>query len=177
MINKNKKLIIKKKIEKYLKKYKYYYIIDISKFKSNELLIFKKKCYYEKIKLLNIKNTIFKKIISKKKKNNKLLNIIKYNNSLMLSNNINNCANVIINNLININNIKYPIFKVAYIENKYYYNKNNTTLTILCNLKSKKELIIILILNLIYCINNFINNLILYNNIKLINIINSLKYK
>ncbi|WGH25725.1 MAG: 50S ribosomal protein L10 [Candidatus Shikimatogenerans bostrichidophilus] len=177
MININKK----KKIElinKLFIKYNYFYIIDISKFKSNLLFNFRKDCYNNKIKFLNIKNTLLKKflIIKKKKKILKIIKDVLINNTfIMFTNNINNPAKIIKKNKIFITNKYYPIFKAAYVNKKFYIGEKK--LNILCNIKSKEELIINILLGINNKINNFIFNIINYNIIKIILIIKNLKKK
>ncbi|WOX79393.1 50S ribosomal protein L10 [Candidatus Shikimatogenerans bostrichidophilus] len=169
MINKNIKKKIINNLNKLFKKFNYYYIIDISTFNSKNLFILKKDCNNNNIKLLKIKNTLFKKFLIIKRKKyilKKLSPILKYNNSIMFSNNYKNIANIIKNNKILNNN--YPILKVAYIDEKYYYGDNS--INILCNLKSKNELINNIIFILINKIKNFINFIINYKKIKILNI-------
>ncbi|WOX79127.1 50S ribosomal protein L10 [Candidatus Shikimatogenerans bostrichidophilus] len=171
MINKK----FKKKILNYLNilfnKYKNFYIIDISNFNSNKLFILKKDCYKFNIKLLKLKNTLFKKylIINKKKYIfNKLSSLLINNNSIMFSNNAKNIANVIKNNKKLNNN--YPILKVAYIDEYDIFYYGDKYVDILCNLKSKNELINYIIFILINKIKNFIKFIIQYNKINILNI-------
>lgn len=167
-MNIKRKKGILKNIKNYLIKYKYIYFIDISRFKSNILYIFKKDCYKNNVILKNIKNTLLKKILNKK------LHKILFNSTfLMLSNNINISARIIMNNSIYINNVSYPIFKGAYINNVIYIGRDK--LNDLLKIKSKEENIV----NIILLLNNYLKNLILkykiYNNYKILNIINYFK--
>ncbi|MDH3004750.1 MAG: 50S ribosomal protein L10 [Candidatus Shikimatogenerans sp. JK-2022] len=174
MIKKNKKKIFNK-IKKLFKYNNVLYIIDISKFKSNYLLNYRKECYKYNIKLIKIKNKLLKKYLYKKKKK-KIINILKKNNFLMFSNNINYPAKIIKNYQIYIKNKIYPKFKLAYIKENDYY-KNDKDLNFLSTTKLKEE-IIINILNIIK--NKIINNilkLINYNKNIIINIIKKLKLK
>ncbi|WGH28109.1 MAG: hypothetical protein NHG07_00020 [Candidatus Shikimatogenerans bostrichidophilus] len=132
---------------------------------------FRKKCYLNKIKIINVKNSLLKKIFYKKKIIfKKILPILNNNSYIMFSNNINISAKIINNNLININNIYYPILKLAYVNNNFYYGNNN--LNILSNIKSKYDLIKDIIINFKYSINKF---LFFYINYKIINLFKIIK--
>ncbi|WOX79258.1 50S ribosomal protein L10 [Candidatus Shikimatogenerans bostrichidophilus] len=169
MISKKIKIKIINNFNKLFKNFNYYYIIDISTYKSNQLFILKKDCYKYNIKLFKIKNSLFKKflIITKKKKIlNNISAILKNNNSIMFSNSPNIIANIIKKNKLLNNN--YPILKLAYIDDVYYYGDNN--IDILCNLKSKNELIYYIIFILKNKIIYFLNFIINYKKIKIVNI-------
>ncbi|MDH3005105.1 MAG: 50S ribosomal protein L10 [Candidatus Shikimatogenerans sp. JK-2022] len=169
-----KKKYIYNKIYKYFKKYKYLYIINISRFNSNLLYKFKKDCYSNNIILINIKNNLLK-LIFKKLKIKKLNKILIYSTSLMFSNNINISAKIINNHKIHIYDKIYPIFKAAYLDNTIYIGEKY--LKFLYNIKSKEEILLNILLNIKNTFNNFITNYINnYNNI-LFNIIKGLKKK
>ncbi|MDH3004613.1 MAG: 50S ribosomal protein L10 [Candidatus Shikimatogenerans sp. JK-2022] len=147
----NKKKIIIKNIKNNKKKYKFIYIIDISRFTSNILYNFKKDCYYNNIILKNVKNNLLKKVLDKKY--HKILNGPTF---LMFSNKINLPAQIIKKYGIYINNIYYPIFKGALIKNFIIYDLNK-----LLYIKSKSKTII----NIIYLLKRLIiYNLINYKN-------------
>ncbi|WGH24810.1 MAG: 50S ribosomal protein L10 [Candidatus Shikimatogenerans bostrichidophilus] len=166
-MNKKDKILIIKKIKKDINKYKYLYFIDISRFNSNLLNLFKRECYNNNIILKNVKNNLLKKILNKK-----ISKILYGSTFLMFSNNINISAIIIKKYQISINNILYPIFKGAIIDS---INFIDYELNDLIKLKSKN--------NIIFDIVNLLSNKIkddllryhIYINNKILNILNELK--
>ncbi|WGH27115.1 MAG: 50S ribosomal protein L10 [Candidatus Shikimatogenerans bostrichidophilus] len=173
MINKKKKKKIIIKINKLFKKYNNFYIIDIYKYNSSQLFNFRKKCYFNNIKIINIKNTLLKIIF--KKKINKISPYLVKNSYIMFSKNINISAKIIKDNKIYFNKSYYPILKVAFINNKLFYGDKN--LNLLCYIKSKEDLIKELILNLKKKFNNFIFLNFNYKIINFLKLIEILKNK
>ncbi|MDH3003692.1 MAG: 50S ribosomal protein L10 [Candidatus Shikimatogenerans sp. JK-2022] len=175
MINKKKKNEIINYFKKKILIYKNFYIINFDKINNIQLFNFRKICFLKNVKIFNIKNKLLKIILKNNKKYNKILSFLINNNYIMFSKIINLPANIIKYNKIIINNIEYPILKIAYINDNLYYNND---LNLLCNIKTKNELIIDIFIkfksiinNLLYVINYNIDLL------KLIKILYINKYK
>ncbi|WGH25361.1 MAG: 50S ribosomal protein L10 [Candidatus Shikimatogenerans bostrichidophilus] len=173
MYNKKKGKILYK-VNKYFKKYKYLYFISIYKFNSDLFYKFKKDCFYNNIKLMNVKNTLLKKVLKKRKKTN-ICKILINNTFIMYSNNINICPIIIKKHKISIDNKTYPILKAAYLNDYTYFGEKH--LKSLCLIKSKEETLF----NILLYLKNIFSNLIIYYknyyNSKFLNIIKALKKK
>ncbi|WGH26618.1 MAG: 50S ribosomal protein L10 [Candidatus Shikimatogenerans bostrichidophilus] len=171
---KKKKIILL--INKYFNKYKNFSILDISRLNSNFFFIFKKECFKHKIKIYNIKNTLLKKSLllnNKKKILKKILKILYNNNTLIFFKYINTLIKIIKKNSYLINNKTYPLFKLASLNGEFFFGEKY--LDFLSNIKSKKDLILKLVLILKIKIIKFINFIILNNKINIINLINNIK--
>jgi len=120
-----------------LQKYNHFYITDIADLNANDVNLLRRKCFEKNIKLLTVKNTLFRKALERfDHKFEPLYDTLKGGSSIMFTN-----ANSEPAKLIKEFRKKYPkpLLKAAYVEESFYVGDNQ--LDTLASIKSKEELI------------------------------------
>jgi large subunit ribosomal protein L10 len=117
--------------------YKHFYLADTSELDAADTSALRRKCFQNDIKLLVVKNTLFKKALEKREGDyQQLFDVLKYSTSVMFSNTGNAPAKLI--KEFRQDHDK-PVLKGAYVEECVYVGEN--TLESLINIKSKEELV------------------------------------
>lgn len=116
------------------------YLVDISNMNSHQISELRRNCYFFQVKVMIVKNTLFRIALKKYKKNLcPFFSIIKGNIFIMISSIENRPAKIIFDYKKK-NNSKMPLLKAAFISENLYIG--NDKLDFLVNLKSKTELIV-----------------------------------
>lgn len=116
------------------------YLIDISNMNYHQIYEFRRKCFISKVKVMIVKNTLFKIALKKyRKKMYSFFSTIKGNTFIMISITENTPAKIIFDYKKK-NNSKMPLLKAASISDNFYIGDDK--LDLLVNLKSKTELIV-----------------------------------
>jgi large subunit ribosomal protein L10 len=131
------------------------YLVDILDLNNNQINNLRKELFKKNIKLKIVKNTLIKESFKKinKEKYFPIFPYLKGNTTLIISKKNNTPAKILIKFRKKINE-KKPFLKGAYIDFIFY--KDDKNLKYLAMLKSKEELIIMII----FCLKNTINKLI-----------------
>ncbi|WP_185877775.1 50S ribosomal protein L10 [Blattabacterium cuenoti] len=158
--NKNNKKDILLNLNKILSNSNTIYLMDFFNLNANQTFFLRKSFYENGVKMIVVKNSLLKKSIKniKNKKLKSFLPFLKKNTSILFSNNnLGKIVSIIIKKFHSMENIKNPILKIAYVQNDFYIGNNS--LDLLVNIKSKEELIIDILHNLINPLNNTILSL------------------
>jgi large subunit ribosomal protein L10 len=136
-------------------KYANFYLIDIATLNAAKTSNLRRECNKQEIKLVVVKNTLFKKALEKTEEDFSALNpILKGNTAVMFSNNANTPAKLIKTFTKGTVILK---LKAAYVQECFYLGAEN--LDILIAVKSKNELIADVIALLQSPVNNVISSL------------------
>jgi large subunit ribosomal protein L10 len=120
-----------------IEEYSNFYLTNISTLNAADTSNIRRECFKENIKLVVVKNTLFKKALEQAGSDFSQLNVaLKGNTAVMFSNNANGPAKLI----KSFSKRKdLPKLKAAYVQEGFYIGEEN--LEILFSIKSKKELI------------------------------------
>lgn len=136
MRREDKELIVEQLTER-LNNTKHFYLTDISGLDAVDTSDLRRKCFENDIKLIVVKNTLFKNALEKSESNfEELYDILKDSTSIMFADTANVPAKLI--KEFRKENDK-PLIKAAYVEETVYVGDEN--LDTLATLKSKEELI------------------------------------
>jgi large subunit ribosomal protein L10 len=117
--------------------YTHFYLTDIATLNAAKTNSLRRECYKEEIKLVVVKNTLFKKALEQLEGDYSALDpALKGNTAIMFSNNANSPAKLIKSFSKGIN---IPKLKAAYVQEGFYVGAEN--LDLLVAIKSKNELI------------------------------------
>lgn len=155
------------------------YLVSLFGMNANETNYFRNICFEKNVKIHMFKNTLIKKAFEDyiiNKKNSKLINMMSLlkNNSCLMFSNVNNLPAKIINAYIYKKFHNNPVFKGAYIEECFY--PGNYNINLLSNLRSREELILNIIINLISKLSDVVSTLTHSNNL-IFNVLNYLSKK
>ncbi|MDR1372778.1 MAG: 50S ribosomal protein L10 [Dysgonamonadaceae bacterium] len=118
-------------------KYSNFYLTDVESLNAADTSSLRKECFKEDIKLVVVKNTLFKKALEQIGGGFSSLNIaLKGNTAVMFSNNANSPAKLIKSFS---KGKEIPRLKAAYVQESFYVGAENLELLIF--IKSKNELI------------------------------------
>jgi len=116
---------------------KHLYITDISELDAATTHELRKACFEKQVKLIQVKNTLLRIALEQAEEDySELAGVLKTSSSLMISE-VGNAPAKIIKELRKSN--KKPLLKAAFVENSMYVGDDQ--LNVLCNIKSKEELI------------------------------------
>jgi large subunit ribosomal protein L10 len=117
--------------------YKNFYLVDITSLNAVDTVNLRRKCFDREIKLVMVKNTLFKKALEQSSTDySELYGVLKNGTTVMFSNTSNVPAKLI--KELRATKDK-PVLKAAYVEESVYVGDNQ--LDTLTNLKSKEELV------------------------------------
>lgn len=134
-MKKEEKIQLINSIAKELKGYNHFYLVDITGLNAESTSNLRRICFKNDIKLIMVKNTFLKKALEKNGgEYSELFSTFKGTTSIMLSNTGNAPAKLIKES----KNDKLKL-KAAFVEECVYVGANN--LQVLCDVKSKNELI------------------------------------
>ncbi len=138
-----------------LQQYNHFYITDIADMNASDTSILRRKCFERNIKLVTVKNTLFRKALERfDEKYAPLFETLKGGSSIMFCNSNSEPAKLI--KELRKKQPK-PLLKAAYVEESIYIGDNQ--LDTLASIKSKEELIGDIILMLQSPIRNVISSL------------------
>lgn len=117
--------------------YKNFYLVDITSLNAADTVQLRRKCFERDIKLVMVKNTLFKKALEQNGGDyNEIYGVLKNGTSIMFSNTGNTPAKLIKEFRAT---KEKPVLKAAYVEECIYVGDGQ--LDALVNLKSKEELV------------------------------------
>ena len=127
-------------IKSTIEAYNCFYVTDIADLNSEKTSNLRKLCFNQNIKLLVVKNTLFKKALEDMGGDfSPLFGTLKGSTSIMFSNNSNSPAKLIKEFKKDKKNNGKPVLKAAYVEESFYLGAN--LLEDLIHIKSKNELL------------------------------------
>jgi len=136
-MRKEEKGAVIKQIATIIGKYTNFYLTDVAMLNASTTNTLRKECNKQGIKLIVVKNTLFKKVLAQIEGNLSVLNtVLKGNTAIMFSNNANTPAKLIKTFSDEVNILK---LKAAYVQEGFYLGGEN--LDFLISIKSKNELI------------------------------------
>ncbi|MDR0734093.1 MAG: 50S ribosomal protein L10 [Dysgonamonadaceae bacterium] len=136
-MKKEDKSAVIKQIAATMGEYSHFYLTDIATLDAERTSSLRRECYKEEIKLVVVKNTLFKKALEQLDVDYSALDpALKGNTAVMYSNNANSPAKLIKSFS---KGTDIPKLKAAYVEEGFYVGAAN--LDILVSIKSKNELI------------------------------------
>ena len=136
-MRKEDKITVIKQITTTLSDYTNFYLTDIATLNAAKTGNLRRECYKQDIKLVVVKNTLFKKALEQVEGDFSALDpALKGNTAVMFSNNANSPAKLI-QTFAKGTNI--PKLKAAYVQESFYVGAEN--LDLLVTIKSKNELI------------------------------------
>jgi large subunit ribosomal protein L10 len=136
-MRKEDKTIVIKQIATTIGEYTNFYLTDIATLNAAKTSSLRKECNKEEIKLVVVKNTLFKKALEQTGGDFSALDpALKGNTAVMFSNNANSPAKLI---KVFAKGTDIPKLKAAYVQEGFYVGAEN--LDILVSIKSKNELI------------------------------------
>jgi large subunit ribosomal protein L10 len=131
------KLTVIEQLTNEINSYNHFYIADISGLNADVTSNLRRLCYKREVKLVVVKNKLFRKALENSKKDtSELYDVLKDNTSILFSNTGNVPARLI--KEFSKKN-KRPLFKAAFVEECTYIGENQ--LEVLIDIKSKEELI------------------------------------
>jgi large subunit ribosomal protein L10 len=131
------KLTVIEQLTNEINSYNHFYIADISGLNADVTSNLRRLCYKREVKLVVVKNTLFRKALENSKKDtSELYDVLKDNTSILFSN-TGNVPAKLIKEFSKKN--KKPVFKAAFVEECAYIGENQ--LEVLIDIKSKEELI------------------------------------
>ncbi|MCX7863162.1 MAG: 50S ribosomal protein L10 [Bacteroidales bacterium] len=138
-----------------IQQYSHFYITDIANMNASDTSILRRKCFEKNIKLVTVKNTLFRKALERfDGKYSPLFDTLKGGSSIMFSNSNSEPAKLIKELR---KKQEKPLLKAAFVEESIYIGDNQ--LDTLASIKSKEELIGDIILMLQSPIRNVISSL------------------
>ena len=136
MKSSEKKVIIDN-LQEQIDSYNHFYLTDISGLNAEKTSDLRRLCFNQSVKLVVVKNTLFRKALETSNKNaEEIYDALKGNTSVMFSENANVPAKLIKDFS---KKHKKPVLKAAYVEEAVYMGENQ--LEALIAVKSKNELI------------------------------------
>ena len=136
-MKKEDKTVVIKQIATTLGEYTNFYLTDIATLNASKTSSLRRECYKGDIKLVVVKNTLFKKALEQLDGDYSALDpALKGNTAIMFSNNANSPAKLI---KTFSKGTDYPKLKAAYVQEGFYVGAEN--LDLLVAIKSKNELI------------------------------------
>ena len=136
MKSSEKKVIIDN-LQEQIDSYSHFYLTDISGLNAEKTSDLRRLCFNQNIKLVVVKNTLFRKALESSTKNaEEIYDALKGNTSVMFTENANMPAKLI-KDFSKKN--KKPVLKAAFVEESVYIGENQ--LEALIAVKSKNELI------------------------------------
>lgn len=136
-MKKEDKSTVIKQIATIIGEYSHFYLTDIATLNAGKTSSLRRECYKGEIKLVVVKNTLFKKALEQVEGDYSALNsALKGNTAVMFSNNANSPAKLIKSFS---KETDVPKLKAAYVQEGFYVGAEN--LDILVSIKSKNELI------------------------------------
>jgi len=129
-------------IKSTIEAYKCFYITDIADLNSERTSDLRKVCFNQDVKLLVVKNTLFKKALESLSEGgdfSPLFDTLKGSTSIMFSNNSNSPAKLIKEFKKDKKNNGKPVLKAAYVQECFYVGEDQ--LESLITLKSKEQLL------------------------------------
>ncbi len=137
-MRKEEKTAIVQKIATTVGEYTNFYLTDIASLNAENTSALRRECDKEEIKLVVVKNTLFKKALEQVEGNfSQLESSLKGNTAIMFCNNANAPAKLIKSFAKKTNGV--PALKAAYVQEGFYVGSEN--LELLVSIKSKNELI------------------------------------
>lgn len=117
--------------------YKNFYLVDITSLNAVDTVNLRRKCFEKQIKLVMVKNTLFKKALEQSSGDySEIYGVLKNGTTIMFS----NASNVPARLIKEFRATKEkPVLKAAFVEESVYVGDNQ--LDTLTNLKSKEELV------------------------------------
>lgn len=136
MKSSEKKVIIDN-LEEQINSYNHFYLTDISGLNAEKTSDLRRLCFSQNVKLVVVKNTLFRKALETSNKNvEEIYDALKGNTSVMFTENANVPAKLIKDFS---KKHKKPVLKAAYVQESIYVGENQ--LEALIAVKSKNELI------------------------------------
>ena len=136
MKSSEKKVIIDN-LQEQINSYNHFYLADISGLNAENTSNLRRLCFSQNVKLVVVKNTLFRKALETSNKNvEEIYDALKGNTSVMFTENANVPAKLIKDFS---KKHKKPVLKAAYVEESVYMGENQ--LETLIAVKSKNELI------------------------------------
>ncbi len=136
MNREEKNKIIDQLYEK-LQQYNHFYVTDVADFTAKEISLLRRKCFEKNIKLVTVKNTLFRKALERfDDKYAPIFDVLKGGTSIMFSDKNSEPAKLIKEFR---KDFPKPILKAAYVEESIYIGDHQ--LDLLASIKSKEELI------------------------------------
>jgi large subunit ribosomal protein L10 len=137
MMRKEDKTTVIKQIATTVGEYTNFYLTDIATLNAAKTSSLRRECNKQEIKLVVVKNTLFKKALEQVEGDfSSLDSALTGNTAIMFSNNANSPAKLI---KTFAKGIDIPKLKAAYVQESFYLGAEN--LDLLVSIKSKKELI------------------------------------
>ncbi len=138
-MKKEDKSTLVEQIKATIGEYDHFYLTDIGGLDAVETSELRRSCFSQDIKLMVVKNTLLRKALEDSEVDyGNILDVLKGNTSLMLSN-TGNAPAKLIKKFSKDNRLKKPVLKGAYVEEGIYVGENQ--LEFLSTIKSKNELI------------------------------------
>lgn len=123
-----------------ISKYNHFYVVDISGLDAELTHALRLKCFKSEIKLMVVKNTLFKKALEKSETNfEPLYDVLKESTAIMFCDNANAPARLIKEMKADKANNDKPVLKAAYAQEGFYFGEQE--LENLINIKSKEQLL------------------------------------
>lgn len=135
-MKKEDKSAVIKQIATTIGEYSHFYLTDIATLNAGKTSSLRRECYKEEIKLVVVKNTLFKKALEQIGDYSALNPTLKGNTAVMFSNNANSPAKLIKSFS---KGTDIPKLKAAYVQEGFYVGAEY--LDVLISIKSKNELI------------------------------------
>ncbi|MDR2058225.1 MAG: 50S ribosomal protein L10 [Dysgonamonadaceae bacterium] len=136
-MKKEDKLVVIEQLATIIGQYTNFYLTDIATLNARATSSLRRECYKEDIKLVVVKNTLFKKALEQSETDFSALDpALKGNTAIMFSNNANSPAKLI---KTFAKGTDIPKLKAAYVQESFYVGAGN--LDLLVSIKSKNELI------------------------------------
>ena len=136
-MRKEDKAAVIEQIATTVSQYANFYLTDIAALNANKTGSLRRECNKQEIKLVVVKNTLFKKALEKVNGDFSALKpALKGNTAVMFSNNANSPARLL---KTYTKGIDIPKLKAAYVQESFYIGAEN--LDLLVTIKGKKELI------------------------------------
>lgn len=155
-MKKEDKFKVVENIVQYLQKYPHFYVTDPTGLNAADTMELRRMMYNEKVKMVVVKNTLFKKALEKVDlKIDGINHILKSQSAILFTDTPNLPAKVL--KKFRTKDREKPILKGAYVEESLYVGDNS--LETLASLKSKKELIADVILQLQSPVQNLLSQL------------------
>ena len=139
-MKKEDKSIVVERLTETLKEYANIYLTDIEALDAEKTSALRKVCYKENVKLVVVKNTLFKRALESMDADySALYETLKGNTAVMFSNVVNAPARLMKDFTKGMKGEVKPQLKAAYVQESFYIGAEN--LDALANLKSREEMI------------------------------------
>ena len=139
-MKKEDKSIVVERLTETLKEYANFYLTDIEALDAEKTSALRRVCYKENVKLVVVKNTLFKRALESMDADySALYETLKGNTAVMFSNVVNAPARLMKDFTKGMKGEVKPQLKAAYVQESFYIGAEN--LDALVNLKSREEMI------------------------------------